>query len=205
MTNQTSWWAKGLLFENCNCQIVCPGHFQFTQLCTYERCLGYWGICFEEGRFGDVSISGRKAVVVWDSPQLMISGDWTLTPYLDQDASDEQQHAIARILGGEANGPWKFLTRLVKEQKPIRRVAIEFSDAGREKKLSAGDFLRSTLVWLRGADKEKELLLENSFNQIHGSTQVLNMGTTDYTGAPYQLQTKGSHAVYSRYSWQGSC
>lgn len=205
MTSQTLWWAKGLLFENCNCQVVCPGHFHFTQLCTYERCLGYWGICFEEGQFGDVSLDGRKVIVVYDTPQHMASGDWILTTYLDDGASDDQQQAIARILDGEANGPWKFLTRFVKERKPIRRVAIEFSDDGKEKRLSAGDFLRSTLTWLRGANKEQEVLLTNSFNQIHNSTQILDMGSTDYTDVPYQIHTKGTHALHSRFSWQGSC
>lgn len=43
------WWAKGLLFENCNCQVVCPGHVSFKQLCTHERCLGHWSIHIEEG------------------------------------------------------------------------------------------------------------------------------------------------------------
>jgi len=32
------WFARGLLFENCSCQIVCPGHVHFDQLCTHERC-----------------------------------------------------------------------------------------------------------------------------------------------------------------------
>jgi hypothetical protein len=39
-----SWWAKGLLVENCNCQVVCPGHVHFSQDCTYERCRGFWAV-----------------------------------------------------------------------------------------------------------------------------------------------------------------
>lgn len=35
------WWVEGLLVENCNCQIVCPGHVHFDQLCTHDRRLGY--------------------------------------------------------------------------------------------------------------------------------------------------------------------
>jgi len=33
------WHARGLLFENCSCQLVCPGHMHFSQPCTQERCL----------------------------------------------------------------------------------------------------------------------------------------------------------------------
>ena len=36
------WWARGLIFENCACTLVCPGHMHFSQLCTHERCKGYW-------------------------------------------------------------------------------------------------------------------------------------------------------------------
>ncbi len=32
-----AWWARGLLFENCSCAVVCPGHFHFSQKCTHER------------------------------------------------------------------------------------------------------------------------------------------------------------------------
>jgi hypothetical protein len=204
MTNPVSWWAKGLLFENCNCQIVCPGHFHFSQLCTYERCLGYWGICFDEGDFDGVSLAGIKAIIIYDTPQHMASGDWILTTYIDEQASAAQQTAFEKIVCGEANGPWKILAQFARERKPTRRVAITFSDDGREKKLSAGDFFRSTVSWLRGRNKEQEVRLENSFNQIHDSTQVMDMGSTDYTDAPYQLHTKNTHSLHSRFSWQGS-
>ena len=50
--NGVSWWAKGLLVENCNCTLVCPGHMSFKQLCTHERCIGAWGVRIEEGRYG---------------------------------------------------------------------------------------------------------------------------------------------------------
>jgi predicted metal-binding membrane protein len=40
----------------------------FSQLCTHERCKGYWAFRFDEGMFGDVSLAGTKAVIVFDSP-----------------------------------------------------------------------------------------------------------------------------------------
>src|SRR5262249_59594081 len=33
-TIPSSWWARGLLFENCSCTLVCPGHLHFSQNCT---------------------------------------------------------------------------------------------------------------------------------------------------------------------------
>ena len=41
-TRAETWWARGLIFENCSCTLVCPGHVHFSQPCTHERCVGYW-------------------------------------------------------------------------------------------------------------------------------------------------------------------
>lgn len=46
----SDWWAEGLLFENCNCTAVCPGHIHFSQKCTHEVCHGFWAIRFDAGR-----------------------------------------------------------------------------------------------------------------------------------------------------------
>ena len=56
-----SWWAKGLVFENCNCQLVCPGHIHFDQVCTHERCKGYWAIVFEDGETIREQWDGQEA------------------------------------------------------------------------------------------------------------------------------------------------
>ena len=77
------WWAKGLLFENCSCQVVCPGHVHFDQACTLERCVGYWAVRFDGGEFGGVPLGGVSAVVAYDSPQHMIEGNWTQVIVID--------------------------------------------------------------------------------------------------------------------------
>ncbi len=204
MKNDTGWWAKGLLFENCNCQVVCPGHFHFNQLCTYDRCLGYWGIHFREGDFDGELLGDLNVIVVFDMPQRMSDGNWILTTYIDERASERQQNAIERIISGDASGPWEILAQFVSERKPSRRAQIRFDDAGREKMLTAGNFFRSTIRWLKGRDKESEVNLINSFNQIHNSTQTLNMGSTDFTDATYDIHTKDTHSICSHFSWKGS-
>ena len=45
--------------------------------------------------------------------------------------------------------------------------------------------------------------LENTYNQIYNATQVLDMGSTEYTDAPYTLVTKNTHALHSNFSWSG--
>ena len=87
MSQETpNWHARGLLFENCNCQLVCPGHMHFDQLCTHECCLGYWGVRIESGYWGDLPLDGMRAILVYDSPQHMISGGWTEFLLIDEGA-----------------------------------------------------------------------------------------------------------------------
>ena len=81
-----SWWAKGLIFENCMCTLVCPGHMHFSQLCTHDRCKGYWALRFDDGAFGAVSLRGLRAFIVFDSPQRMIDGHWTQRLIVDPGA-----------------------------------------------------------------------------------------------------------------------
>ena len=58
------WFARGLLFENCSCQIVCPGHVHFDQLCTHERCEAWWAIRIDEGELGPaILLAGVKLSV----------------------------------------------------------------------------------------------------------------------------------------------
>jgi hypothetical protein len=199
----TDWWAKGLLFENCNCQVVCPGHFHFTQLCTHERCLGYWGIDFHEGDFAGVSLAGRKVVIAFDCPRHMASGNWIVTTWIDEDANPQQQAAIERIVSGEAGGPWKILAQFVGERKPVQQTAIAFADDGKVKTLTVGAFLKSTLSWLRGRDRDTPVKMENVFNQIHDATQILDMGSTEYTGGPNPFVTRNTHALHSNFAWSG--
>jgi hypothetical protein len=204
MSDQSPWWAKGTLFENCNCQIVCPGHFHFSQLCTHERCIGYWGIDFDEGQFQGVDLAGVKAVVVFDCPQHMVSGDWIITTYVDQDASDAQAAAVERILDGSAEGPWKVLGRFVSTRNPLRRERIVFTTEPKQRAASVGDFLKSLLTPLKGRDRSQPVTLENNYNQIHNPRQELGMGSTSYDDGVLKIETKDTHALESRFSWAGT-
>ena len=199
-----AWWAKGVLFENCNCQMVCTGHFHFTQMCTHDRCVGYWGIQLDEGRFGDTDLAGMRAMVIFDSPQQMASGDWVLTTYVNEECSPAQQAALERILSGEAGGPWKVLSRFVRERKPTRRDKIEFTVETKSRMARVGEVLRSTLTWMKGRDRDKPVMLENVYNQIHAPSQVLSMGSTSYQDGAFRIETANTHALHSQFSWSGT-
>ena len=204
MSDKTDWWAKGLLFENCSCQIVCPGHFHFTQKCTHDRCVGYWGIEVEDGIFGATSLAGVKAVIVYDAPQKMADGGWVVTTYIDFSASTDQLTAMEKILSGEAGGPWKILARFVAERKPTRQDEIVFASEPKSRSTTVGRVLRSLIKPLKGRDRDKPVMIENVYNQIHASSQELGMGTTSYVDGAFRVETSDTHALQSQFSWAGS-
>jgi hypothetical protein len=191
-----------LLFENCNCQLACPAHFSFDQLCTHERCRGYWGIHVEDGRFDEVPLGGVDAVVLYDTPQHMMSGGWTTAIYLDERADPRQRRALESILSGDAGGPWKVLARFVANRLETRFVPIAFEDAGRRKRMSIEGVLETSIEAVRGKDKSQEAVLSNVFNQIHAPLQVLALGSTRCADRGLSIETKATHALYSSFHWE---
>ena len=198
---ETNWWAKGLLFENCNCQLVCPGHFGFRQNCTHERCFGYWGIHFRDGQFGRTALEGLNVVILYDAPQHMSAGGWTELFYIDERADTDQRRALESILSGQAGGPWKVLANFVSTRLDTRFAPILFEDAGRTKRIRIQGYLETDVSAIRGADGSGEAVLSNLFNQIHGPVHVLARGKTQSTNPPFDFAIDGTHALYSEFSW----
>jgi hypothetical protein len=197
----TSWWARGLIFENCSCTLVCPGHVHFSQRCTHQRCVGYWALRFDEGVFGDVPLAGLRALVVFDSPQIMIDGNWTERLIIDESASPQQRQALDAILTGQVGGPWQVLGRFVGERLETRFLPITFADEGATKRGSIAGLFTALVTQIRGRDRGRPVVFENIFNQIHASTQVLALGETEYDDGVIRIHTVNSHGLFSNFDW----
>lgn len=195
------WWAQGLLFENCNCQLVCPGHIHFTQFCTHARCQGFWAVRFDGGDFGGIDLAGVRAAVVYDAPQLMSEGGWNEAIFVDA-ATEAQGAAVEAILNGSAGGPWAVLARFVALRAPTRFVPVEIVDEGTSKAVSVAGWLRGRIAAIRGRDRGQPVRFENIFNQIHNSSQVLARGETEYDDGTLRIQNSGSHGLYSEFAWR---
>jgi hypothetical protein len=196
-----AWWARGLLLENCNCQVVCPGHVHFDQLCTHPRCTGYWAIRFEQGEFGGTALGGLRAVIVYDSPRHMIDGDWTEGIIVDRAASEAQRRAVEAIVKGMAGGPWEKLARFVGRWLPTRVVPIRIQESAGAKAVEIDGLLQSTLEPIRGRDRAQPVTFENMFNQIHAPSQVIARGSTRYDDGEIMIATDKTHGLWSRFEW----
>jgi hypothetical protein len=200
----TSWWAKGLLFENCSCQLVCPGHIHFEQLCTHERCRGYWAFQLDEGAVDGLSLGQRRVVVAFDSPQRMIDGGWTQIMFVDDEASERQRSAIESMFKGELGGPWEILGKFVDKRLPTQYVPIEMKIGTTTKSLSIPGIVEATVEMIRGRDRSEPVRFENIFNQIHASTQVIAFGSSRYDDGVIRFDTERTHGLWSRFDWNVS-
>jgi hypothetical protein len=201
--NPQKWWGKGLLFENCNCQLICPAHVSFKNNCTHERCIGYWAIRFEDGAYGDVPLGGLMAVVLFNCTQRMYDGGWTERLYLDEQANAAQRAALESILRGSVGGPWAILAKFVTTWLDTHMVPFTFVDEGRKKSLTVEGLLETRIETLRGPDPDSDPVLDNLYNTIHGKTHVLAKGSSRCTDSGLGFATDGTHALYSHFSWNG--
>jgi len=203
-TKPDGWRARGLLFENCSCQLVCPGHVHFEQLCTHERCVGYWALRVDDGAYEGVDLAGVRAVMAYDTPRHMIEGDWIETLIIDESASSQQRRAIETILSGRAGGPWAVLARFVGTHLETRYLPIRIDDEGMTKRVRVEGMLESTIEAIRGRDRSRTVSFENMYNQIHDTSQVIATGATRYDDGTIVVSTEKSHALYSHFDWSGS-
>ena len=197
------WWAEGLLFENCNCAAVCPGHIHFSQKCTHEVCRGFWAIRFEAGRAGDADLAGVDAVVVYEAPQVMVDGGWKQVIIVSDRAEAGQRRAIEEIISGVRGGPWEVLSRFVSDALPTRTAPVTIEDAPGRKSVTIAGILEGAVQAIRGRNRAEPVTFENIYNKIHDSTQVIATGSTRYDDGELVIANDGTHGLWSRFRWAG--
>lgn len=203
MTATEAWWAKGLLFENCNCQLMCRAHIRYSNLCDHERCIFSWAIHIDEGAYGACPLGGLNTFILGDTPQRMFDGGWTEAIYLDAAADGDQRMALEAIFKGSAGGPWDVLADFVTHWLETRSVPIHYEDRGRHKSMVAEGAFSTRAEAIRGVDREREVQMVNLYNQIHGPEHVLALGATECANGPLVMSTEKTHAIYSRFAWSG--
>ena len=108
------WRIKGREFANCNCSYGCP--CQFNALPTTGNCQAVVAYQLDEGRFGDVDLSGIRTAGVYAWPGPVHEGNGRMQLIVDERASDEQREAMLKIMKGEETEPmatmWSVYTAM---------------------------------------------------------------------------------------------
>lgn len=122
------WSIEAREFINCNCAYGCP--CQFNARPTYGDCYGVGAYDIERGHFGDVTLDGLSAAMVFSWPGAIHEGDGTMQLVIDERANEAQRDALRRIMHGEETEPmatmWQvFSTTMSTVHDPVY-APIEF-------------------------------------------------------------------------------
>ena len=201
MESQT-WWAKGLLFENCSCHLLCPGHFSFKQRCDGDVCVGHWAVHIGEGRFDTLAIDHLNVAVIFDAPVVMREGNWRQRLYIDERADRPQRSALESIFSGKVGGPWENLGRFVSARLDTKFTPVHFEETDTVKRMTVPGVFDTTVKAIRGRNG-KRAVLSNLYNVIHGVVHVLSRGSTRCHDDTFDFTTEKTHGLYSDFSWSG--
>jgi hypothetical protein len=125
------WRISGTYLEACNCEAICPCRKiggRKGGRSTYGVCLGSLSWQIEEGKAGDVSLAGMRAVLASRYDDDEPGSPWSFALYLDERGDEGQREALEHIFLGRLGGspevqfPWVWKES---DLLGVRHVAIE--------------------------------------------------------------------------------
>ncbi len=158
IAGKTAYRVKADSVEACNCQHGC--NCQFAGVPNEGKCEFIIGYVVKDGRFGDTSLNGVRAVVVAKYPNAIHEGHGHVALFIDETASDEQANALATILSGKMGGmPWEALAATIERFEGPVRKPIEITVAGERSEVRVPGAVELQLTPLRDpvTGKEKEV------------------------------------------------
>lgn len=199
----TNWWIKGREFANCNCSYGCP--CQFNALPTLNFCQAVAGFQFEEGRFGDVDLSGVRAAEIYAWPGPVHEGNGKMQIIVDERASKAQREAMLKIMKGEETEPmatmWSVYTAMCSTvlDPLIKPIELEIDVEGRIGRIkvpgvfeSRGEPIRNPVT---GEPHRARIDLPHGFEY---EIAEVGSGTTKSTGE-IKLELENSYAQFAHF------
>jgi hypothetical protein len=125
---KTPYRVRSDSIEACNCQHGC--NCQFEGFPADGKCEFIIGFVVKDGRFGDVSLDGFRAVVAAKYPKAIHEGNGHIVLFVDESASQAQVEAFTTILSGKMGGmPWEALAGTIGRFDGPFRKPIEITAA----------------------------------------------------------------------------
>jgi hypothetical protein len=190
--------------EACNCALGCNCYFGGTPnegICEFV--IGY---DIQEGRFGDVDLSGVRAVVAAKYPNAIHEGHGHAVLFVDQAASPEQVSALVTILSGQAGGmPWEAIAATIEKfEGPILRP-IEMGANGQRGhvRIAGAVELETTPIRnaLAGGQEIEVRMVYPQGGIIWNDGSIVTTGTMRVTHDSLRMQWPGKFAVIAEVSW----
>ena len=115
MVEQTKYRVKADFIEVCNCDPGC--NCNFGGFPDHGKCEGIAAMQINEGKFGDVDLTGMKAIVAVKWPGAVHDGNGTAVIFIDDSATQNQVDGLTNILTGQSGGmPWEIYASTISMQ-----------------------------------------------------------------------------------------
>ncbi|MGN3974914.1 DUF1326 domain-containing protein [Tsuneonella sp. SYSU-LHT278] len=124
----TYWKLKGRQLVNCTCDYGC--NCQFGGVPDKGHCHAVFGMEIDEGRHGDIDLSGLRIGAVFKWPGPIHEGRGEAVAFVDERASGEQRNALLTIMTGGDTDPMATMFAVfcstVETMHPPMFVPIDF-------------------------------------------------------------------------------
>ncbi|MBA3583575.1 MAG: DUF1326 domain-containing protein [Gemmatimonadetes bacterium] len=163
----TAWRLKGTGYEFCNCQPGCTCNFSGFPTSPDGSCQAAVTNQIDEGRCGDVDLSGLTVMAILDWPKAIHDGGGRAVFVVPPEVSDEQLGCLSEIFTGQLGGmPWEIFGSTY-EAVGIVKAPIEFDINGRKSSMriegvgeATGDTLKNPVT---GDDNFVSIALDHGF------------------------------------------
>jgi len=196
------WHLRGQVIIACNCDYGCPCNF--NGLPSQGKCEGSWSWHVEDGRYGDVPLSGLTFSEAVNWPGAIHHGDGEGILVIDEAADARQREALQALLSGRAGGPWKIISATVSRLHGPEFVPFEVHVEDFRSRVRAGDLLRVEMTPVKnpvtGAEVHPRALLPEGF--VCKDAQLA--ASTEFTVAgPVSFDHSGRYAATGPFDYAG--
>jgi hypothetical protein len=139
------WELSGTSLESCNCEAICPCRTIGGRpggRSTTGLCLGALSWAIDQGRAGDVDLSGLGVAMAIRYHDDEPGSPWSFYLYLDERGDERQREALTQIYLGRLGGtplkqfPWAFKDS---DLLGVRTISIEVDHTRGRGWFRAGD------------------------------------------------------------------
>jgi hypothetical protein len=196
-----SWELRGRYAETCSCELMCPCNLSLDHGATYDYCRATLGFNISSGSVDGTDVTGRKVVVIADTPKVMTDGNWRVGVYIDDQASDAQFDKLVQVFSGQLGGPMAALAPLIGEMLGVERATIEMDDVGVRHSVRVGDTIEFEIedIVPFGVTTGEPVKFSGMFHPVASDLTMAEARSSriDAFGIRYEGKTGVSHSAFS--------
>ncbi len=199
-----TWHLKGELMLSCSCDVFCPCVISLGKHPPTEgSCQGWAGIRIDDGRYGDVDLTGLNVGLLLDIPGAMARGNWTAGAYIDERASIYALKALTKIFSGSAKGSTGLLSILVGQFLGVFQVPVEYENDGEIRRFNIPKTISGEIHPIPGRRKDENVVVTNSGYWIAPEIIVAKAHTSRVRAKNRVWDFTGKSAEICMIDWSG--